>query len=238
MLLQWLRTLWGHRFLCPVCGYSGVFHMVSPSTGRREHARCPACGALERQRLQYLVMEEVLKDMDTRQMSMLHAVPEKIFIDKLRATFGHYVTTGVSGKSMDFRFDLTSIPFTEATFDVFFASHVLENVANDLLAMREVQRVLKPGGFAFLPVPVIGVKTIEYLEPNAQEEGNVRCPGEDYFERLRSVFSKVKIYTSDHFLQKYQLYCYEDRTHWPETMPLRPKVTGLKHMDYVPVCFK
>jgi SAM-dependent methyltransferase len=211
---------------------------VDPATGPRLHARCPGCGALERHRLQYLVLDEALKDVDTRQMSMLHAVPEKFFVDRLRGVFGHYVTTGFEGDNVDFRFNLTKIPFPDNTFDVFFASHVLENVANDLRAMAEVYRILKPGGFAFLPVPIIGPKTIEYLEPNPFEEGNVRCPGEDYFERLRSVFSMVKVYGSEDFPQKHQLFCYEDRSHWPKTMPLRPKVKGSKHADHVPVCFK
>lgn len=233
-LLHWLRPV----FCCPVCGYQGRFLTVEPATGVRPNARCPGCGALERHRLQLLVMEEIFKDYDVGEMSMLHAVPEKLFVPKLHGIFGHYVTTGTSGENVDFNFKLSSIPFPDNTFDVFFASHVLENVGNDLQAMSEVYRILKPNGFAFLPVPVIGPKTIEYLEPNRAEDGNLRCPGEDYFERLATVFSKVKVYSSDDFPSKYQLFCFEDRMSWPKTMPLRPRVKGSRHADYVPVCFK
>jgi hypothetical protein len=47
-----------------------------------------------------------------------------------------------------------------------FASHVLEHIPDDGLAIREIRRILVPDGIAILPVPLVSLKTIEYAEPN------------------------------------------------------------------------
>lgn len=48
---------------------------------------------------------------------------------------------------------LESLPFPEASFDVITAKHTLEHVSQPLTALREVFRVLKPGGVAMVVVP-------------------------------------------------------------------------------------
>jgi ubiquinone/menaquinone biosynthesis C-methylase UbiE len=40
------------------------------------------------------------------------------------------------------------------TFDIIWASHILEHVKDDIKAIQEITRVLKKGGIAVLPVPV------------------------------------------------------------------------------------
>ncbi len=226
------------RFNCPLCHYRGVFLTERPPTGPRLHARCPGCGALERHRLQFLVLEEVLRERDPAEMSFLHAAPEEFFAGRFRNKFGHYMHTGFGRRDVDVAVDLTRIPFNDGVFDMIFASHVLEHIPNDRRAMAEVARVLKPGGIALLPVPVIGFKTVEYQEARVSEAGHVRCPGRDYFFRFRDHFSRVKLFSSEHFADTYQLCCYEDRERWPASMPDRPTEKGKKHQEFVPVCFK
>lgn len=51
--------------------------------------------------------------------------------------------------------DIQSMPFAENSFDVVLCNHVLEHVNDDLVALREISRVLKPGGFAILQVPFL-----------------------------------------------------------------------------------
>jgi ubiquinone/menaquinone biosynthesis C-methylase UbiE len=48
---------------------------------------------------------------------------------------------------------LLQMPFPDATFDVLTALDVLEHVGDDVGALRECQRVLKPGGRMFIFVP-------------------------------------------------------------------------------------
>jgi SAM-dependent methyltransferase len=48
---------------------------------------------------------------------------------------------------------LTSLPFTDASFDVVMAKHVLEHSTNPRAALREIRRVLRPLGVVFIAVP-------------------------------------------------------------------------------------
>ena len=133
---------------------------------------------------------------------------------------------------------ITQLTFRDNTFDFVFASHVLEHVKDDLRALSEVRRVLKPGGVAILPVPIIGAKTVEYPGVNKHENQHVRSTGEDYYNKYSSYFSKVELYKSPDFDEKYQLYVYENRNRRRRASPLRPLVQGQRHVDIVPVCFK
>jgi ubiquinone/menaquinone biosynthesis C-methylase UbiE len=42
--------------------------------------------------------------------------------------------------------DVTALPFADAAFDAVFASNVLEYLADPLVGLREMRRVLRPGG--------------------------------------------------------------------------------------------
>ena len=57
--------------------------------------------------------------------------------------------------------NLEQLPFRDGSFDVIYCSHVLEHVASDRAAMRELRRVLAPGGWAILQVPIIRETTYE-----------------------------------------------------------------------------
>ena len=49
--------------------------------------------------------------------------------------------------------DTTSIPVKDNVFDAIFIIDVLEHVENDLDVVRELRRILKPGGFVCITVP-------------------------------------------------------------------------------------
>jgi len=50
--------------------------------------------------------------------------------------------------------DVCAMPFAEADFDLVLATDIVEHVDDDVLALREIYRVLKPSGRALLTVPV------------------------------------------------------------------------------------
>lgn len=228
----------GPSFECPLCGYQGKFSPVFPASGLRKFARCPQCGSLERHRLQFLVIDPLLRGLPCAAMAMLHIAPEPFFVDYFRRLFGRYDTADLYMEGVDHRVDLAGLPFLTGSYDFVFASHVLEHIRDDMAAIAEIRRVLKPGGIAVLPVPLLGGKTIEYPEPNPAESFHVRAPGyDDYFNRYRRVFDRVSVMTSDMFPEKYQLYIYEDRSRFPtRDCPWREPVKGKRHVDAVPVC--
>jgi hypothetical protein len=72
-------------FVCPICHYRGPFADVSPATGLRKHAKCPKCGALERHRLQYLVVKSLAERYDFSRMSLLHIALEAFFRSRFKS---------------------------------------------------------------------------------------------------------------------------------------------------------
>ena len=226
------------RFKCPVCGYSGPFQDLNPSTGLRRHAKCPHCGALERHRLQYLVINILLDNRDTSSSKMLHFAPESVFRKFFSDRFGQYETADIAMKDVDHQVDLQELPFKDQTYDFVFASHVLEHIPDDGKAISEIRRILKPNGIAVLPVPLVAEKTIEYPGPNPHEAHHVRAPGVDYFDRYERFFARVEKFRSDSLPAEYQLFVFENRSQWPtKECPLRPPMQGEKHIDIVPVCY-
>lgn len=75
--------------------------------------------------------------------------------------------------------DATRLPFDDATFDRVIASEVLEHIGDDLGALAELTRVLKPGGIiaatvpTFVPERICWALNSEYHAP-AAVGGHVR----------------------------------------------------------------
>lgn len=226
-LVYRLRHAGKARFECPLCDYRGPFRDLAGGGGGREHAMCPRCDSNERGRLQYLVVQELARQLPLGRMHMLHFSPEPQLAPFFRRTFGTYRTAGIWDEPVDFPADLTRLPFEDASWDCLYASHVLEHIADDEAALREIRRVLRPGGLAILPVPVGLGKTVEYAAPNPQEDGHVRAVGLDYFDRYRRHFDRVDLWRSDQFGAQFQLFI---RSVDAQGAALEPR------SDYVPVC--
>lgn len=234
---QTLGNLGKPRFTCPICNYTGPFKDVNPPTGRRKYCQCPQCHSAERHRLQRLVFNQVMPNINPHQSRILHFAPEPFFQSYLKEKFKDYVSADLYMADVDVTCDITQLPFSDQSFDVVFASHVLEHVRADCQALEEIKRVLKTGGTAILPVPVVNEVTVEYPEPNPHESGHVRAPGKDYFDRYKDVFTDVALYTSSDFSETFQPFLYEDRRHYPNpSSPWREPSIAARHDDVVPVC--
>ena len=106
------------------------------------------------------------------------------------------------------RMDITAMEAPDASFDAIYCSHVLEHVPEDRKAMREFFRVLKPGGWALIMVPVAAHPTIEdpaVTDPAERERlywqgDHVRLYGMDIVERLREAGFAVKVAYAGDFL--------------------------------------
>jgi predicted SAM-dependent methyltransferase len=226
------------KFECPICDYIGPFIDIKPETGLRKHAKCPDCNSLERHRLQYLVFKKIFQELKLSDSRMLHFAPEAHMEKILSTKVGEYYKVDISMHGVDSLVDMCHLPFADTTFQLVYASHVLEHIKNDLQALSEVKRVLAAGGLSILPVPIVATNTIEYAKPNPHESNHVRAPGVDYFDKYKKYFSRVDVYSSESFDDKYQLYIYEDRSRYPsKKFTNRVKMEGERHMDYVPVCF-
>lgn len=184
---------------CPFCGWKAKIFLpfgVKP----RKNARCPKCGSLERHRLYYLYLKEILpKD---KQLKVIHFAPEKIITSLLKSYSNiEYLSIDIEPHRAMKTEDITRLTFSDNSFDIIFCSHVLEHVENDRKAMQELFRILKPGGFAILQVPVKNIeKTFEDFtvkDPKEREKvfgqsDHVRIYGKDYLNRLEQSGFKVR----------------------------------------------
>lgn len=193
---------------------------------------------MERHRLQYLVLDNLMDQVDFSAARMLHFAPESFFRGWFADRVGNYETADLLAPNVDYQVDLQHLPFEECSYDLIYASHVLEHIPDDNKALSEIARILKPGGIAILPVPVVCEKTIEYPEPNPNETEHVRAPGVDYYKRYEKFFSRVDVADSSDMNECHQTWIYEDRASMPnDHMPHRTPMFGERHPDYVPVCY-
>lgn len=71
--------------------------------------------------------------------------------------------------------NVLDLNFRDNHFDLFLCNHVLEHIPEDIRAMKEIFRVLKPGGHALLQVPISknSAETVEDFtieDPKKREE--------------------------------------------------------------------
>ena len=189
-----------YKYDCPICGYHGSFM----DKNNRLRAKCPKCGELERARMAMLVVNQIYDDKKASETDVLHISPENFLRKIFKEEYKSYISSDLYREDVDHQFDIQSIPYPDNSFDLVFASHVLEYVKNDRQAIQEIKRVLRPGGLAFLPVPMLHEKTIDFEErpPNKRL---IRETGIDYFDRYREVFSEVTVYEPSSFDEKFNL---------------------------------
>ena len=73
--------------------------------------------------------------------------------------------------SVLFMADATDYPAVSNSLDVIFFNHVLEHIPNDMAALSEVYRILKPGGIVILGVPNEGAlfwRLAYWLQPKSR----------------------------------------------------------------------
>ncbi len=188
---------------CPLCGHRGRFW--SYGTPPRSEAMCPRCLSLERHRLLHLLVDaHQPAAFDGRHV--LHFAPEGCIRDRL-ARISRYVTADLSGRGVDLQCAMEAIPFPDGTIDTVIANHVLEHVDDDLVAMREVHRVLKPGGMAILSVPIVHGWDETYEDrtivapadrrTHFGQEDHKRMYGRDFSDRLRRAGFVVEVFRAD-----------------------------------------
>jgi len=107
-----------------------------------------------------------------------------------------YITADIESPLAKVKMDIHEIPFEENHFDVVLCNHVLEHVKDDIKAMSEIKRILKPGGWAILqvpffsPVPDLTFEDNSITDPRERErifgqDDHVRMFGKDYSKRIQ-----------------------------------------------------
>ncbi len=191
----------GDRYEDPIDGRTFRKFLPYGYGSPRENVLSPSTLSLERHRLLWLWLKRET-DFFTKSSTVLHFAPEQAFYNRFREMSNlNYTTTDLNSPLADVKADICNLPFESDTYDVIFCNHVLEHIPDDLKAMQELYRVLKPEGMAILQIPqdlsraeTFEDNTITDRDERAKIFGqydHVRVYGRDYFDKLRAVGFKV-----------------------------------------------
>jgi SAM-dependent methyltransferase len=198
--IYWL----GSKYQCPVCGWPArAFRPLAVNPDFRE--RCSRCGSLARHRLLWLFFQR-RTDLFRARMKVLHFSPEACFMERFsRLENLDYTTADIAGGYTSWMetLDVTDIAKPDATYDAIICLHVLQAVEQDRKAMRELFRVLKPGGWVILnsrldptllhtrPHPDLPPPEIRALSPH--QDFAFRIYGRDFADQLREAGFQVEV---------------------------------------------
>ena len=163
----------GNNVYCPVCEKNfRKFLSYGSNKAHRENVLCPYDLTLERHRLMWLYLKTT-NFFIQESLKVLHIAPEQCFYPIFKKQRNlDYTTADLESPLADIHFDLHSIPLEDNSYDTIFCNHVLEHVEDDLQCIKELYRVMKPGGWGIFQVP------IDYNNSNTYEDKSITDPKE------------------------------------------------------------
>lgn len=215
-----LRTLLGKRYYCSVCNNKiGAFIPLPDSYrvnalkykyqyfGQNEHLNitkysCPNCGSNDRDRLYASYFKNFQKPID-KNKKLLHVAPSWPLNNRFLINNYEITTTDIIMDNVDYKMDIENmVEFEDSFFDFFICSHVLEHVLNPDQALRELYRVLKPGGYGIIMAPIIPnlkdtlenknhISKAERIQYYGQEDHLRLFSKEDFIKRIKNADFEV-----------------------------------------------
>ena len=177
---------------CPVCGSRYRRFMPYGYVTSREDALCPHCLALERHRMIWLWLSEC-SDLFESRPRLLHIAPEVSLMRHFKRLYRgtkNYITADLESPLADMHFDIQQIPLEDCSVDVVICNHLLEHVEDDRRAMRELYRILRPGGWGIALVPE------DRSLPTTFEDDSITDPKER--TRIFGQYDHRRIYGQDY----------------------------------------
>jgi SAM-dependent methyltransferase len=196
----------GNQVECPCCDRTFIrFLSVKPGTYLVPNEKCPNCSAWKRHRLLWLYLRQKT-NFFTTPLKVLHMAPEACLQNRFKQMDNlDYLSADIVSPIAMMKMDITNIPFEADSFDVILCSHVLEHIDDDHKAMTELLRVLKPGGWAILQVPIDQDRSVTFEDPTIVspqdrerffwQHDHVRLYGRDYADRLSHAGFRVNVDT-------------------------------------------
>lgn len=192
---------------CPVCDANvRAFTHGGGSLRIRDRGYCPRCNAKARHRRVWLHCRRET-DLFDRDMRLLHIAPKYCMARRLANMSGiEYTAVDLEpGPHVTMIGDMTRLEVPNGSFDAVLCVHVLEHVPDDRAAIAEMWRVLAPGGWAVVNVPLdLRAPTFEDASITSPEDrrrmfgeaDHVRIYGRDLCERLQGAGFETALFTA------------------------------------------
>jgi hypothetical protein len=175
---------------CPCCGWRGSRFLPFLATGYIAfNTLCPICSSAPRHRAHRLFYEKQL-GFSHRRGSLLYFAPEHNLV-YFKANPGLVVkTSNYPAHDADYCVDILNMPFVDNEWDYIVCHRVVEHLNDDRKGMEAFFRILKPGGFAIISVPIDSKldQTVEYGKPNPLENEHYYYYGTDFASRIPKCF--------------------------------------------------
>lgn len=175
-VLRWPVGLWhsGSKHQCPVCE-KNLSGFIVLENGER---LCPFCGSLPRNRRLWKLLTEELK----LKGKVLHFSPSRSLYRRLKKVKTiEYTSTDFENEFLaDKKYDITNLGELANQFDLIICYHILEHIENDVQAISELFRVLKPGGTAIIQTPFKTGEIYENEKIKSPEERKIHFQQEDH----------------------------------------------------------
>ncbi len=195
----------GNRYTCPCCGWKlRAFTHGGTSLRIRPLGYCPRCNSKARHRRWWLFLQQTT-NLFTDHLWLFHAAPNYCLSRRFSALPNiEYVGVDCNHhRNIGIKMALPMTSIRSEAFDAIICMHVLEHIPEDRKAIRELYRILKPGGWAGISVP-IRLDQITYEDPTITsprererafgETVHVRYYGYDLVDRLEAVGFRVRMY--------------------------------------------
>jgi SAM-dependent methyltransferase len=130
---------------------------------------------------------------DKPEGSILVFAPEAALIEHVtRHANGPVYTTDYLRTDVDFPGeDIQRLTFPDHSFAALFCNHVLEHIPDDLGALRECARVLRPDGVAVFTIPGDYDRQATRVFDRPDANGHLRHYGLDVLDKMRAAFVRV-----------------------------------------------
>ena len=186
------------------------YSIYATETLNTKQYMCPGCKINDRDRLYALYLQKNIS-LEKRYYLVEFAPSSQLsaFIGKFKNI--KHRTADLFMEGVDDKADLLDLHmYNDNSFDIFICSHILEHVDDDVKAMSELYRILKPGGQGIAMVPLFKNVPTTIENPSIVEEtfrwknfgqyDHVRLYArEEYIQRLQSVGFKVNQLSKNYF---------------------------------------
>lgn len=171
----------GNQYHCNIC----KTNLRKFITLTNRDSLCPNCGSLQRNRNLWQLLETEFLTPNT---TILDFSPSRCLYRKLKKNPTiNYISTDLSGDFIsDFKFDITNLEIADNSFDLIICYHILEHIKDDIQAIKELSRVMKPGAKTLIQTPF---KEGEIYEDYniISKEGRLKHFGQEDHVRIYSV---------------------------------------------------